>query len=111
MKNKKIYSFLGLAMKAGKLASGEVQVEHAVKAGKAFLVIVAADASENTRKKFGNMCEHYRTPICCFGRMEELGASIGKELRSSLAVMDENMATKMMKQINSETDAQSISNE
>ena len=57
MDEKKVYSFLGLAMKAGKIASGEFQVEHAVKSGNAALVIVTEDASENTRKKFSNMCE------------------------------------------------------
>ena len=33
----KVYSMIGLAMKAGKLTSGEFAVEHAVKAGKAAL--------------------------------------------------------------------------
>ena len=40
-------SMLGIAAKAGKVASGEYQTEHAVKSHKAFLVIVAEDASEN----------------------------------------------------------------
>lgn len=100
MNEKRIYSFLGLAMKAGKIASGEFQVEHAVKAGNAALVIVTEDASENTRKKFGNMCEYYRTPICYFGKMEGLGMAIGKTFRASLAVTDENLAKAIAKQMN-----------
>ena len=51
MAQNKVYSMIGLAMKAGKLTSGEFSVEHAVKAGKAALVIVSETASENTKKK------------------------------------------------------------
>ncbi len=37
-------------MKAGKVASGEFSTEKAVKTGKARLVIVADEASANTKK-------------------------------------------------------------
>ena len=47
---------IGLAQKAGKIVSGEFATEKAVKTGKAALVIVAGDASENTKKMFTNMC-------------------------------------------------------
>ena len=48
----KILSLVGLAMKAGKVVSGEFSTEKAVKEGKASLVIVAEDASDNTKKLF-----------------------------------------------------------
>ena len=99
MDEKKVYSFLGLAMKAGKIASGEFQVEHAVKSGNAALVIVTEDASENTRKKFSNMCEFYEVPIYFIANKEELGKFCGKEFRASLAVQDENFAKAMMKEL------------
>ena len=47
---------IGLATKAGKVASGEFSVEKMVKSNKAYLVIVADDASDNTKKMFTNMC-------------------------------------------------------
>ena len=40
-------SLLGLAMKAGKVVSGEFAVEKYVKEGKAHLVLVAEDASKS----------------------------------------------------------------
>ena len=47
MENKqKILNMIGLAQKAGKVASGEFSTEKAVKTGKAYTVIVADDASE-----------------------------------------------------------------
>ena len=49
-------SLLGLAAKAGRVVSGEFATEKAVKAGKARLVLVAGDASDNSKKKFSDMC-------------------------------------------------------
>ncbi len=88
----KAYGMIGMAMKAGKVASGEFATEKAVKSGKAALVIVSKTASENTKKKFRNMCDYYKVPICFFGEKEELGHAIGKEFRASLAVLDSGLA-------------------
>ena len=89
--NNKVLSLLGLATKAGKIAS--------VKSGKGFLVLVAADASENTKKKFRNMCEFYEVPVYFLADKEELGKFCGKEFRASLAVQDENFAKAMLKEL------------
>ena len=98
MDYKKIISLIGISMKAGKVASGEFATEKAVKTGKAFLVIVADEASDNTKKKFRNMCEYYKTPYYEFGEKTELGRAIGKEFRASLAVTDENLGKALEKQ-------------
>ncbi len=47
----KTLSLIGLAMKAGKVVSGEQTVEMAIKSGEVFLCIVAVDASDNTKKE------------------------------------------------------------
>lgn len=99
MNNRKILSLIGLAMKAGKIVSGEFSTEKAVKAGKGRLVIVAESASDNTKKKFRNMCEYYQVPIYFFGKKEELGNAIGKEFRASLAILDDNFAEAIKKQL------------
>lgn len=83
---------IGMAMKAGKVASGEFATEKAVKSGKAALVIVSETASENTKKKFRNMCDYYKVPVYFFGEKEELGHAIGKEFRASLAILDAGLA-------------------
>ena len=54
----KILNLIGLATKAGKTASGEFSTEKAVKSGKAHLVIVSEEASDNTKKMFTNMCTY-----------------------------------------------------
>lgn len=92
-------SLAGLAAKAGKIASGEFSVEKAVKSKKGYLVVVAEDASANTRKKFSNMCSHYQVPIVFMETREELGRAIGKEFRSSFAVLDKGLANAMQKEM------------
>ena len=73
MKGNRVLSLLGLSKKAGRLVSGEFSTETAVKTGKACLVLVSREASENTKKKFRNMCDYYQVPIAVYGGKEELG--------------------------------------
>ncbi len=96
----KALNLIGLATKAGKTASGEFSTEKAIKTGKAHLVVVSEEASDNTKKMFMNMCTYYKVPICYFGGKGELGHAMGKELRASLAVVDEGFARAIVKQIN-----------
>ena len=98
----KVLSFIGLATKAGKTVSGEFSTEKEVKTGRAALVIVAADASENTKKKFRNMCEFYEVPIRFYKDKDALGHAMGKEFRASLAVLDEGFAKGILKQLQTE---------
>lgn len=98
--SKKVLNLLGLAMKAGKIASGEFSTEKAVKEGSAWMVIVSEEASDNTRKMFTNQCTYYEVPIYFFGKKEELGHAIGKETRASLAILDEGFAKAVLKQMN-----------
>ncbi len=95
----KVLSLLGLAMKAGKVASGETAAENAVKGGKAYLVIVANDASDNTRKHFSDMCVFRDIPFIQYSDNENLGRAIGKDLRSNLAVTDRGFADAIIKQV------------
>ena len=96
----KAMNLIGLATKAGKAVSGEFSTEKAVKTGKARLVVVSEEASDNTKKMFTNMCTYYKVPICYFGKKDELGHAMGKEMRASLAILDEGFARAMVKQIN-----------
>jgi ribosomal protein L7Ae-like RNA K-turn-binding protein len=98
----RIYSAIGLATKAGKTESGEFSTEKAVKCGKAFLVIVAEDASDNTKKKFQNMCTYYKVSCVVYGEKGDLGHAMGKEFRASMAVTDAGFANMIRKQLCSE---------
>ena len=104
MKLNKSLSLLSLATKAGKTKSGEFLTEKAVKEGDAYLVIVAADASDNTRKRFQNMCDFYKVPIYFYGDKDTLGHAMGKEERSSVAVTDGGFAQSIQKLLESMDD-------
>lgn len=106
MKQDRILSMLGLATKARKTVSGEFSTEKAVKGGKAFLVIVASDASDNTKKKFRNMCEYYEVPICFYTDKEQLGRAMGKEQRSSMAVLDEGFANAVLEKLPKQSESE-----
>lgn len=96
----KVISMIGMATKAGKTASGEFMTEKAVKDGSAFLVIVAEDASDNTKKMFRNMCTFYHVPFYLYGTKAVLGHGMGKEMRASLAVLDQGFCKAIEKKLN-----------
>lgn len=98
----KALSLVGLATKAGKTVSGEFMTEKEVKSGKAALVIVADDASDNTKKKFRDMCEFYKVPIYFYADKDTLGHAMGKEFRASLVILDEGFAKGIRKHIDTE---------
>ena len=99
MKPDKVLSLLGIAMKAGGVLSGEFQTEKAVKEGKARLVILAGDASDNTKKKFADMSSYYGVPFYTYADREQLGHCIGKEFRASLAVTNRGLAESLRKHV------------
>lgn len=98
----KLLSMISLATKAGKTQSGEFSTEKEVKEGKAHLVIIAGDASANTKKKFQNMCNFYKVPIYFYGDKETLGHAMGKEIRASLAITDPGFAKSISKYLDTE---------
>ena len=99
LKQNKVLSLLGLAMRGRNLVSGEFQTLEAVKNGSAMLVIIAEDASANTKKLFTDKCSFYEVPVYEFGTKTELGRAIGKDLRSSLGVCDAGLADAIIKQL------------
>ena len=99
MKRSSILSLLSIAKKAGRTAAGEFQTETAVKSGNASVVIVSTEASDNTKKKFRNMCTFYEVPLYYYGSKVELGAAIGCEFRASIAVTDQGLGQALEKHL------------
>jgi len=93
----KIFSLLGLATRARNVVSGEFMTEKSVKNRTAHMVIVAEDASDNTKKQFRDMCSFYKVPIYVYGNKETLGHAMGKAMRASLAVTDAGFTKSLIK--------------
>ena len=55
-------------------------------------MIVAEDASDNTKKLFMNKCDYYKVPIFITGSKDELGSVTGNQSRASLAVIEQGFA-------------------
>ena len=91
----KVFGMIGLAARAGKVGSGAFVTEKLIKNGKARLVILSKDASDNTKKDFTDMCSWYKVPICIFSDRETLGNHIGKEARVVLAITDSGFADRI----------------
>ena len=95
----KVFGSLGLCARAGKLKSGEFQAEESIKSSEAYLVIIAQDASDNTKKKFRNMSSFYEIPLAEYGTKETLGKAIGKEYRSAVTVLDRGFANSILQKL------------
>ena len=95
MENKtKILNLLGLAMRAGKLVTGEELTLKDIRANKAKFVFVAQDASENTRKKIKDKSSYYNVPVSELFSQFELSQAIGRP-RMVIGVTDAGFATKI----------------
>lgn len=100
MDNKqKIYSFIGLAKKANRIISGEEAVERDLRNIK--LLIIAEDASDNTKKKFERMCMGKNIEFRFFGEKDNLGKYVGKEQRAVIAIKEDNFARRIIYLIDS----------
>ena len=95
----KVLSAIGLAMRAGKIKSGSFQAEEAIKKNTAALVLIARDASENTKKHFRDLCSYRNIPALELSDKETLGKCIGKEERSALCVTDASFGDMIQKEI------------
>ena len=91
----RIYQMLSLCQKAGKLVTGEFAAKEAVLNQTAYLVIVATDASNNTKKLFNDKTSYRNIPCVHWGTKEEIGDRVGKNPRAVIAIVDENFARKI----------------
>ena len=95
MMENKIYQMIALCQKARGLLVGEFACKQAVIEKKAQIVIVATDASNNTKKLFNDKASYRKITCVEWGTKEALGRILGKEPRAVIAVVDTHFATKI----------------
>lgn len=93
--DKNFKSLLGLCYKAGFVVVGEESCEKALRNKIAKLVIVATDASDNTKNKFSKKTFFYKVDFFIYGTIDELSCCIGKNNRVSYVITEENFAAKL----------------
>ena len=92
MANNNVAFALGLAQKAGKVASGDFAVRSALKSGKAKLLVVAEDAAPNSKKDMYYLAEIAGVEVVELLTRDELGYAIGKAKRTAVVITDTNFA-------------------
>lgn len=99
----KVLSMLSIAARGRNLVSGEFMTEKTIKEHRAYVVIVASDASDNTKKMFRDMGAYHKVPVYIYGTKNGLAHAIGQEMRASLAVTDEGIAKSIMQKLKTGT--------
>ena len=89
-------SLLGLANRARKIISGEELTVKEIRNGKAKLVLLSLDASDNTAKKITDKCKTYQVPVKRVENRYILGQAIGKEARVVVGILDNGFAKKLL---------------
>lgn len=88
----KLLTMLGFAQKSGNLYSGENTVELYLPKKKVSLVIIATDASDNTKEKFRDLSLKHNIQCITLGTKEELSQSIGKYNRAVYGVTNKKFS-------------------
>ena len=89
-----VLGLIGLAKKAGYVASGTEGVRGLVRSGRARIVLLACDCSQNARKRVTDCCRNYGAPLSNTKlTMTDLGSAIGSAPCSAIAVSDKGLAS------------------
>ncbi len=97
--NKRLISTVGLCRRAGKTVIGSDLVVKAVRGGECKIVLLASDASENTKKRITDKCATYKTRLVPIPlTAEELGLAVGKSNGvATVGITDESLSVAVLK--------------
>ena len=88
----RVYGLIGLAARAGKVASGSDAVTGAIRSGNVELLIITKDISRNSLEKILKNTGSKEITCYSFGTSEELGYALGKPDRTVAAITDKSFA-------------------
>ena len=87
-------NYLAIAQKAGFLVTGEENTGIAIRAGKAKLVLLASDASENARSRARGFLYGKKIPLVVMPRTKlDIAGTVGRSSCSMAAVTDTGLAS------------------
>ena len=98
--NQQWLNFLGLALSASAVITGEQMVVQAIQSKKVHLVILAEDISYNTLKKVTDKCKFYEVDWIQKANSDEIGHALGKEFRKVVGITDRNFAKALKNKMN-----------
>ena len=90
----KAANYLGIMRKANAVAIGETDAGAAIKSGKAFILCLAADASDNAKKRANTFVYSRNTPMICLPyEKTELQRAFSKAGCAMFAITDLGLAS------------------
>ena len=99
----KALGFLGLARKAGALVTGEENARLAVRSGRAKLLVVSADASDNARKRAEDFVKGTNVPLAALPlTKEDVSSATGRPGCSMAVFTDTGLAAGFLKALAAE---------
>lgn len=90
--NKELLTFISNANKNGFVKAGDLTTGTALSSGKTELIIVAKNASNSIKTKFGQLGYRYDVEIIAFAEKTELSWITGKNDVEVLAIIDKETA-------------------
>lgn len=90
-----VWRLLGLAARAGRTAAGSETAVKMLRGRKAYLVMLAEDAAENTARQFIFAAGQSNVPLCRFGQKSELGRWTGSAEKAVVVITDESFANRL----------------
>ncbi|MDI3281345.1 MAG: ribosomal L7Ae/L30e/S12e/Gadd45 family protein [Bacillota bacterium] len=95
----KVMSLLGFGRRARRVLSGEEGIRRAVLRRRARLLVVAEDASPQSRAMYQRLARAGGVSCTIYGRKEELGRALGTSARSAVAILDAGLASAVVQEI------------
>ncbi len=95
--NPSVTGLLGLAVRAGQVKGGAEAVKKSINGGKSRLVILAADASEGTKRSFRRLAGTRGVPVLECHTCLELGACLNRAPKAVISISDRHFASGMLK--------------
>ena len=95
---RRVTSFLGLCLRAGRLVTGQEACVELIRRGGAALALVDEGASANTLKRLADACRSHDTPLYALSS-GALGHSIGKPGRMTAALGPDGMTEKLLEML------------
>ena len=98
----KVLSTLGMCACARKISYGETLLKD-IKSKKVYYVVVASDASDNSKKRIADKCNYYKCEYIIALDKDSMSKAIGRiDLVSAVGIKDFNLVKKLKENIERE---------
>ncbi len=99
---KKSLNYLGIAKRSGNILCGTDTVVKSLSNGKIKLILVASDASANTKDKIIKKAFYYHIQVMDTISSDDLSRAVGKENLMVMALVDEGLTKAFLKEVERE---------